>query len=54
MGLAKPRRAVEVGLLLGTAPTGFEHHGHADTFEEAKTAVERNWQGWLAAAGLAL
>ena len=26
--------------------------GHADTCEEAKAAVERNWQAWLTAAGL--
>jgi hypothetical protein len=34
------------------APSGFEHSGHADTFEEAKAAVERNWEAWLKAAGL--
>jgi hypothetical protein len=33
-------------------PSGFEHHGRADTFEDAKAAVERNWQAWLDAAGL--
>ena len=34
------------------APSGFQHSGHADTFEDAKAAVERNWQAWLTAAGL--
>jgi hypothetical protein len=33
-------------------PPGFQPHGHADTFEAAKASVERNWQAWLAAAGL--
>ena len=37
---------------LHAAPSGFEHSGHADTFEDAKAAVERNWQAWLKAAGL--
>ena len=26
--------------------------GHAETPEDAKAAVERNWQAWLAAAAL--
>ena len=34
------------------APPGFEHSGHADTFEDAKAGVERNWQRWVQAAGL--
>jgi hypothetical protein len=33
-------------------PKGFEPNGQADTFEAAKANVERNWQAWLAAAGL--
>ena len=33
-------------------PSGFQPHGHANTFEAAKASVERNWQAWLAAAGL--
>ena len=35
-----------------TAPPGFEHSGHADSLEDAKAAVERNWQAWLSAAQL--
>ena len=36
---------------LGNAvPPGFEHHGHVDTCDEAKAAVERNWAFWLAAS----
>jgi len=31
----------------------FEHHGRADTREAAKADVERNWEAWLTAAGLA-
>ena len=34
------------------APPGFEHDGNADTVEDAKAAVERNWRAWLKAAGL--
>jgi len=34
------------------APSGFEHSGHADTFDDAKAAVEQNWRAWLDAAGL--
>lgn len=34
------------------APANFKHGGHADTCEEAKAAVEQNWQAWLTAAGL--
>jgi hypothetical protein len=37
---------------IGNGPLGFERHGHADTFEEARAAVERNWEAWLKAAGL--
>jgi hypothetical protein len=37
---------------IGNGPPGFERHGHADTFEEAKAAVERNWQEGRTAAGL--
>jgi hypothetical protein len=37
---------------LTAAPLGFQHHGHADSFEEVKAGVERNWQLWLSAAGL--
>jgi hypothetical protein len=37
---------------IGNGPPGFEHHGHADTFEAAKAAVDRNWQAWLKAADL--
>lgn len=37
---------------LHIAPSGFEHHGFAPTFEEAQEAVERNWALWLSAAGL--
>lgn len=37
---------------LHVAPPGFEHHGFARTFDEAKAAVERNWQAWMSAAGL--
>jgi len=33
-------------------PPGFEHNGTANTFEQAKSAVERNWQAWLAEAKL--
>ena len=33
-------------------PPGFQQHGDADTCEEAKAAVERNWQAWRTAAGL--
>ena len=33
-------------------PAGFKPHGHADTFDEAKTAIEQNWRAWLRAAGL--
>ena len=33
-------------------PKGFQIHGNAETFEEAKAGVERNWQLWLTAAGL--
>ena len=38
---------------LTTAPFGFQHHGSAHNLEEAKFGVERNWQAWLTAAGLA-
>ena len=34
------------------APPGFEHHGTAASSEIACLAVERNWETWLAAAGL--
>jgi hypothetical protein len=37
---------------LNTGPAGFEYHGHADTLEDAKAAVERNWEAWVKAAGL--
>lgn len=40
-------------LYLSAAPRGFQHHGNADTLEEAKAQVEKNWQLWCAAAGLA-
>jgi len=33
-------------------PPGFEHHGKAATREIACLAVERNWEAWLATAGL--
>ena len=33
-------------------PPGFEYNGRAETLEDAKAAVERNWRGWLKAAGL--
>jgi|SoiMethySBSTD1v2_1073268.scaffolds.fasta_scaffold559297_2 hypothetical protein len=33
-------------------PAELQHRGHADTFEEAKAAVERNWRSWMQAAGL--
>ena len=36
---------------LAPGPSGFEHNGRADTLEDAKAAVERNWRAWLAAAG---
>ena len=34
-------------------PPGFQQHGTADTCEETKAAVERHWQAWVKAAGLA-
>ena len=37
---------------LSARPPGFAILGRADTLEEAKVDVERNWQLWLAAAGL--
>jgi hypothetical protein len=38
---------------LGNAvPPGFQHHGTAATYEEAKAAVERNWQAWLEGRGI--
>ena len=41
------------GLFFVTAaPPGFEHHGTAASSEIACLAVERNWETWLAAAGL--
>ena len=36
---------------LTPGPPGFEHNGRADTLEDAKAAVERNWRAWLTAAG---
>jgi hypothetical protein len=33
-------------------PPGFVPLGYADSYEEAKAAVERNWQLWLTAACL--
>jgi len=36
-----------------SGPTkGQRAHGSADTCEEAKAAIERNWNAWLQAAGL--
>ncbi|WP_410966401.1 hypothetical protein, partial [Salmonella sp. SAL4449] len=38
---------------LGNAvPTGFEHNGHCESLDDAKAAVEANWQCWLEASGL--
>ena len=40
-------------LYIGSAaPPGLERHGHASTCEEAKAALDRNWQAWVTAAGL--
>ena len=33
-------------------PTGFQQHGSASSFEEAKAMVEGRWAQWLTAAGL--
>ena len=47
----RARGSPAMGFLVGNAgPAGFEYHGHADTLEDAKAAVERNWQAWLRAA----
>ena len=32
-------------------PPSFEHHGRAETLEDAKAEIERNWQAWVGAAG---
>jgi hypothetical protein len=37
---------------IGYGPRGFDAHGRAVTFDEAKAAVELNWQVWLTAARL--
>jgi hypothetical protein len=39
-------------LAITAAPPGIEYHGYAEALDEAKAAIERNWQAWLAAAGL--
>ena len=33
-------------------PPGFQQHGSASSFEEAKAAIEERWALWLDAAGL--
>ena len=35
-----------------TVPPGFVRDGYAESFDEAKAAIERNWRIWLDAAGL--
>ena len=35
-----------------TVPPGCTRDAYAETFDEAKAAVERNWRIWLRAAGL--
>ena len=37
---------------IGYGPQGFQTHGNADSLDDAKAGVERNWALWLAAAGL--
>ena len=40
-------------LYIGSAaPPVLERHGHTSSSDEAKAALERNWQTWLKAAGL--
>lgn len=50
----RARRALELDSPCGLAvPPGFQHQGGGDTLEEAKAQLEKNWQLWVAAAGLA-
>ena len=35
-----------------TVPPGCERRGDAESLDEAKAAVERNWRIWIDAAGL--
>jgi len=37
---------------LHVAPPGFVMHGVSATLDDAKAAMESNWQRWLEAAGL--
>lgn len=39
-------------LYVGAAPPGLERHGHADSCEGAKLAIENSWRAWLEATGL--
>jgi hypothetical protein len=39
-------------LYVSAAPEGLERHGHSSSLDEARSALERNWQAWLRAAGL--
>lgn len=39
-------------LFVSTQPPGFQHHGIADTCDQAKGDMERNWLMWVKAAGL--
>jgi hypothetical protein len=34
------------------APAGFAHRGNAQSLDEAKLGIERNWKDWMKAAGL--
>jgi|SoimicmetaTmtHPA_FD_contig_31_6322732_length_395_multi_2_in_0_out_0_2 hypothetical protein len=38
--------------MTAAGPRGFQQHGTAPSFDEAKAAVEQRWTHWLAAAGL--
>lgn len=38
-------------LYVSAAPPGFQQHGMADTCDEAKADIERNWMMWVEAAG---
>ena len=39
-------------LTISAAPPDFKRDGHEYTVEDAKVAIEKAWQMWLAAAGL--
>lgn len=39
-------------LYVSAAPPGFQHHGMADTCDQAKAELESSWMMWVQAARL--